>query len=211
MTRTLASLAAVLGAAVLVVVAADVLRWERQLEGDDRRFAVAPASSGLWSPPVAVPGDAAARLVGVRDDVAYRRALRRFWPVRPGQVLVSPELEAQRGQVEAELARVSSASEGKRRAHALNLLGLFVVHRYHSGGFGSGTAPTDPAERQATLRQAIGLFQSAIEADPATRDAKRNLELLLRDPGAQEFLVDTPSGQAAEGQGTGAGRGGTGY
>ena len=205
------SLASILAAAVLVVVAADALRWERQLEADDRRFTVSPVAPGLWAPPTLVPGDGSARMLGVRDDVAYRRTLRRFWPVRPGQVLVSPELEAQRGQVEAELARVSSASEGKRRAHALNLLGLFVVHRYHSGGFGSGTAPTDPAERQATLRQAIGLFQSAIEADPATRDAKRNLELLLRDPGAQEFLVDTPSGQAAEGQGTGAGRGGTGY
>lgn len=211
MRRTLLSLAALAGAVLLVALASDALAWERHVAADDRRFTAAPASPRLWSPPVVLPGRAAERVLAVGDDVEYRRMLRRYWPVRPGRALLSPELEAQRGQVEAELARVSAAAAGPRRAHALNLLGLFVQNRYAMATGGTASAPPDPAERAMVFRQAVGLYQAAVEADPANADAKRNLELILRTPPAAEFIGDDPSGSAAEGSGTGAGRGGSGW
>ena len=211
--RALLAAAALVGAALLGALAVDALRWERRVAGDDLRFRAAPASSSLWRADALLPFAASQRLLGLRDDVGYRGSLRRFWPVRPGQAIVGPELEALRGQVQAELARISRSSpEGARRSHVLNLLGVLTIGRYYGTAYGVGSlGPTDPAERASVLRTALGLFQSAIEADPGNADAKLNLELLLRDPGAPEFLVDTPGGQAAEGRSTGAGRGGSGY
>lgn len=211
--RSVLSLAAVAGAALLVLLAVDAMRWERRLKADDARFAAAPMSVQLWQAQALLPAGATQRLLGLRDDVAYRRALRQFWPVRPGRPIMGPELETLRGVAETDLARISrSSTEAAPRAHLLNLLGVLTIGRYYGSYYGfTGGGPTDPAERALVLRTAIGLFQSAIEADPGTVDAKLNLELLLRDPGAQQFLVDTPAGSAAEGRATGAGAGGGGY
>jgi hypothetical protein len=212
--RALVSLAALGGAALAVAVAADALRWEQRLATDDRRLVAGPASPGLWQPAPLLPFSASARLLGLREDVEYRRTLRRFWSVRPGQPIVGPDLEALRGQVESELARHGrDTSVAERRSHVLNLLGVLTVGRYYGTNFGAGTsgAPSDPAERAAIVRTALGLFQAAVEADGGNRDAKLNLELLLRDLGASEFVADTPAGQAEGGRGTGAGRAGAGY
>lgn len=213
MRRVLLSLAALAGAALLVALAVDALRWEHRLSADDARLETAPASERLWDPAPLLPFASSERLLGLPDDVEYRRTLRRFWPVRPGQAIIGPELEAQRGQVEVELARLARARTDERRSHALNLLGVLTVGRYYGVNLGAGTsgAPSDPEERATIVRSAAGLFQAAIEAEPGNRDAKLNLELLLRDQPVAEFLADQPSGTAAEGQGTGAGRGGSGY
>jgi hypothetical protein len=208
------SLVAVVGAALLALVAVDALRWEHRLRADDRLFETAPASERLWHPGPLLPFSAAERLLDLRDDVEYRRTLRRFWTIRPGVAIIGPDLEALRGQVEAGLARhARDDSTSGRRSHTLNLLGVLTVGRYYGVDFGAGTsgAPADPAERLSVIRQSVGLFQAAVEAHGNNRDAKLNLELLLRDQGAAEFIADSPTGQAAEGQGTGAGRGGSGY
>lgn len=213
MTRTL-SLASIVAAAVLVLVAVDALRWEHRMAADDRRLETAPASERLWHPSPLLPFSASERLLGLEEDISYRRTLRRFWTIRPGQAIMGPELEALRGQVEAELARHSrETSLAARRSHVLNLLGVLTIGRYYGVNYGAGTsgAPSDPAERVSVVRSAAGLFQAAVDVDGGNADAKLNLELLLRDQPAAEFLADTPTGQAAEGQGTGAGRGGSGY
>jgi hypothetical protein len=213
MTKVL-SLVSVGVAAVLVLVAVDALRWEHRMAADDRRLETAPASERLWHPGPLLPFSASERLLGLDEDVAYRRTLRRFWTIRPGQAIMGPELEALRGQVEAELARHSrETSLAARRSHVLNLLGVLTIGRYYGVNYGVGSsgAPSGPAERASVVRSAAGLFQAAVDVDGGNADAKLNLELLLRDLPAAEFLGDTPTGQAAEGQGTGAGRGGSGY
>lgn len=213
--RALSVVAAVAGAALLVALAVDVLRWDRALAADDLRFRASPAAAqGLWQPDVLLPFGATRRALGLDDDLAHRGALRRFWPVRPGQVVSGPELEAQRGQVQAELGRISRLDpDDRRRSRAMNMLGVLTVGAYYTSYYGFGAVgPGDPNERASVLRNAIGLFQNAVVTDPGNAEAKQNLELLLRDAGAAEIVVDDPSGQAAEGESAGAGlRAGSGY
>jgi hypothetical protein len=120
--------AAPVAAALLVVVALDALRWDRRLDGDDLRFRAAPASEGLWKTDALLPFHATRRLLGLGDDVAHRESLRRFWPVRPGQIIFGPEQEALRGEVQAEIGRISRTDpDRRRRARAMNMLGVLTL------------------------------------------------------------------------------------
>ena len=201
-----------MASALLVVVAIDTLRWARTIEDDDRRFVAAPASQGLWEADTLLPDAASRRMLAVGDDVSYRRTLRLYWPVRPGQPIVGPEAEIARGRVQTELSQLARAdADPAQRSQALTALGVLTVGVYYSTYYGSSGGPQDAAERAQVLRTAIGLFQGAIEADPGNAEAKRNLELLLRDQSAAQIVGDDPSGNAAEGDAPGAGRAGSGY
>ena len=116
--------------------------------------------------------------------------------------IYGPRLENLFGEAQVAVGRLSRDDPDRaRRSRALNLMGVFQISRN----------VTDSAERVAVLRLGIGLFQGSVRLDESNADAKYNLELLLRDAGAAVLSGDVPSGQAGEGERSGAGRAGSGY
>jgi hypothetical protein len=197
------ALAALLAVA-LIVLAVDVLRWQSRLASGDVAFEAAPRTPGdRWAGGAVLPFWFAEPALGIDDDLAYRDGIQLFARVEPGEVQIyGPRLENILGEAQVAIGRLSRDDpELGRRSRALNLMGVFQISR----------TVTDSAERIAVLRQGIGLFQGAVRLDESNADAKYNLELLLRDAGAAVLSGDVPSGQAAEGERSGAGRAGTGY
>ncbi len=199
----IAALLAVPAALVLAAVAVDVVRVPSQLEADDVSFEAAPRrQAGLWDGLGFLPGRPGARLLGIEDDLAYRRTLAIWVRVPPGTEIYGPELENLRGRLQSQLAETSAAdSNTRRRSQLLNLLGALSLE----------TRSVDPNESENVLRKAIATFRSAIEVDPSNQDAKINLELALRNAKAINLPGTDPDAGAAQGALSGQGRAGSGY
>lgn len=160
-------------AVLLVLVARDVGHWETTIrEGD-----VAAAARGAgprMSPAVdeTLPFSPARTLLGIDDDVRFRRAVtlfRRAYP-RGEEFQGSPEGAAARIRAETALATVIRKDGNRRRASvASNLLGILTVV----------DAAAAPAEG-AVIDRSVVEFQNAIRLDPSNAQAKTNLELLLQ-------------------------------
>jgi hypothetical protein len=154
---------------VLLLLALDVARAERQLAADDARFLTQPRISGYWRDTGLLPFGAGRRLLGAEDDVAHRRAVQRFWLGRPGDGLTpTPARLAQRAQAQAELAQ-TEADGGPGASQTATLLGVLAL-----------LTPPDQAERTQVVRAAGGAFRRAIVLDAANDDAKFDLESILR-------------------------------
>ncbi len=200
--RVLLVLAALLvfaGAAALGLLARDVRQWERTLVRDDFAFRDAPVRSGLFESDERLPG--AARLVlGIDDDLAFRRALELLWmsvtPNSTAQALGPRELRRAAELALAELAQ--SDPDSRRRSQATNLLGVLSVDRR---GETPGQVTSD------RLESAIVSFRTAVILDDRNEPAKYNLELALlsRDPGTDENIPRSSGGEGA------LGRAGSGY
>jgi hypothetical protein len=159
-------------ALVLAVVGIDVLRTPGELTDDDRKFQTAPAREpGLWEVGF-LPADGSERLLGLEDDVAFRRLAATYLDVEPGEVdyVDIPELESLRETTQAELDRKSrSEPDPLRRARLLTLYGVMRLDE----------RPTDEAGREEMAREAAAAFRAALDLDPANVDAMTNLEALL--------------------------------
>jgi len=190
-------------ALVLAALAVDVVRVPGELEADDVSFEAAPRrQAGLWDGLGFLPGRPGAELLGVEDDLAYRRTLAIWVRVPPGTEIYGPELENLRGRLQSQLAETSAAdSNPRRRSQLLNLLGALSLE----------TRSVDPNESENVLRKAIATFRSAIEVDPSNQDAKINLELALRNAKAINLPGTDPDAGAAQGSLSGQGRAGSGY
>jgi len=201
--RLTLGLATVLGIA-LVVLAADVVVTSRAIDADDFRFQAASArQAGLWRNLGLLPADATTHALGVEDDLAYRRATSLFARSRPGRApYPGPQLAALRGQAALALTRASQAeTSAARRSQLLNFLGTLPLDRRIQ----------DQAERANVLQTAIGIFESAVRADPENADAKTNLELVLRISNAASVPANEPSGERGGGTRSGSGTTGGGY
>jgi hypothetical protein len=207
--RRLLPAAAVLAvplAVVLVLLAVDVLQVNAAVEDDDVRFQARPTlPSGLWEQEGFLPAGVARSVVGVDDDLRYRRAAWLFARVQPGRLTTttgSPEQDALHAGAETKLIDASRAEpDPHRRSRLLNMLGLLALDRYAQ----------DPADRINIVRSAVDSFQSAIKADPSNSDAKFNLELVLRDFETAEAAGTSPDRGANRGRQAGLGRDGSGY
>jgi hypothetical protein len=157
----------------LLLLAVDVHRWQSRMAADDVAFRTEPRRNDLWSPPQLFPG-VARGLLGVRDDVESREALRIF---KLGQTrklfyLAGPQLIAYRSAAQALLTRnIDHDTNPTRRAQAHNLLGVLELIAVGGG---------DPQTRQRYLPRAAENFRNAILLDEQNEDAKFNLELTLR-------------------------------
>ena len=67
----------VVAVAALVALAADVLRWDRGLRDGDMAYGAGAAVA--WQPDTLLPRGASASLLGVSDDMDYRRAVDQFF------------------------------------------------------------------------------------------------------------------------------------
>lgn len=208
MTRAVAlragAILALLTAAVLVVFAVDVLRWEQLLSEQDVRFRAVPEQTRYSEPSGILPLGIAEKAVAGRDDVAFRRQLEAFTRVRPGVFVDALRFEQLRGQAQLELARLSRVDpDPRRRSRAANMIGVLALDPQ--------LAPTVQEDFTTVVQGAIDAFRSAVEIDPSNADGKRNLELALRIPGTASLPPNAPSGSRDVGKTAGLGTPGSGY
>jgi hypothetical protein len=173
--RILALAAAVCAAltVVLVLLARDVDRWETTMRAAD---VAASASGPLARKPPRVEEtllfSPARGLLGLGDDVGFRRAVALFRGAYPrdDEVQRSPEGGAARIRAETALASVIRTDGNRRRAStASNLLGILTV-------VDAASAPT----ANGAIDRSVVEFQNAIRLDPSNAEAKANLELLYQ-------------------------------
>jgi hypothetical protein len=199
-------IACLVGAVAAFSLAHDVLSLRTTLRGDDVRYRAVPGET-LWVPRQLVPGGVARTLMGVDDDLLFRRALRATrlsHPEQPG--FSDASYVVNRNEATAWLTDiVLHDSSATRRSEAANLLGVLSF----------SDAIADYANRQRLLSSAAGRFRQAIAFDPANDDAKLNLELTLSRSRGLELSESgggtnpAPGGKGAKG--AGAGEAGSGY
>jgi hypothetical protein len=192
-------------AAVVLVLAVDVSRWEQTMRGDDLEYA-ARTGTPDWDATETVPFGAARRLLGVDDDRELRRAVLAYRTVSDAGPALNPGTARRaRGDAEISLANVASAQSGAQASQASNLLGILAFADSTSGG---------ALGRSAPVERSLGAFENAIRLDPGSDAAKYNLELVLRLLEARgERPGGTPTAGARGGgrRGAGGGTPGRGY
>ena len=196
---------AVAAAVVLALVGLEAFRWEARVANDDARFAAEPLANDLWSADEGLPLAPARRLLGVDDDLRYRRAVSLYTRSRPGEpTQFNPQRESLRGAAQRELTDISRTdSNAERRSQASMLIALL--------GLGRGDLFQSSEERLTVQRTALGNLQIAVALDPDNAEAKRNLELLLTSIGEPPSGATDAGGTADTGDQGGVGRSGSGY
>jgi hypothetical protein len=182
---------ALAAAAFLAVLAADVLSWRGQLQRADLRFNAVPGDIRVWEPGTRLPTSWSRALLGLSDDVAFRRALQRFRLGRPGEPARDAHDVAVRSEADLALRNLAdSDGNATRRSRALLLSGVLQLEDARSNG----------PRAAASLRRALDELRAAIRIDPQNEDAKYDLELVLRllrstgGQGEQQQQGPRPSG-----------------
>ena len=164
-----AVVALVAAAAVLVAVAADVLRWDRTMRDDDIAYAAGGAPS--WEPNTLLPAGLTRGALGLADDVAYRGTVDQFWKSEPRAPLQVFTDVTRRTAAERRIARLmEDETSASRRSALATLRGALLLEE----------ARNSPVQRHVFLRRAIEQFQRASELDPGNADAVFDLELALK-------------------------------
>ena len=165
----LAVVGLVAAAAVLVALAADVLRWDRTMREDD--VAYAARADATWSPSTLLPVGLSRTALGLEDDLEFRGAVDQFWKSDPRAPLQVFTDVTRRTAAERRIARLMEAEErADRRSVLATLRGAFLLEE----------ARNSPVQRYVFLRRAIEQFRRAAELDPANADAIYDLELALK-------------------------------
>jgi len=157
-------------ATIAALAAHDAGAWGSSLRAGD--IALSEGGTPSWRPQELAPLGLARRLLGVDDDLAFRRALALFRRARTGIPSFDNGLQgtALRVEAETELARaIRNDADTRRASVAANLLGVLSV-----------LDATSPAGSQTPIERSIFEFQDAIHLDPANEQAKTNLELLYQ-------------------------------
>ncbi|HYK07569.1 MAG TPA: hypothetical protein VEW11_07340 [Gaiellaceae bacterium] len=202
----------VLVAVFLALVAVDVARSRSAIPADDVRFAAGAPTSG-WSPRAVAPFGAGERLLGVRDDVAFRHMLRTLRASKLLDYTVSdPMLAIKRTELAERLESIAVHDpDPVLRSRAMSLLGVVSVVSWNS----TPSQGTQQLDRSELLLAAIASFEQAIGLDPENDDAKYNLQLMLqRGQGLLPTEAAAGKNPAAGGKGSrgaGAGAPGSGY
>ncbi len=191
-------------AAVLVVFAVDVVRWNRSLAAEDVRFLASPGQSRYSEPATLLPFGLTEAALAASDDLAFRLQLQGYARVRPGAVVDVQRVQALRAETQLGLAGLSRTDPAtERRSRAANMVGVLALDER--------LAPRDPEALADLITGAISSFRSAVELDPANSDAKLNLEQALRIAKAASLSGDAPSGGRNRGERAGLGQSGSGY
>ena len=198
-------LVALAGSVLLLLVAVDARAWSDAIRDDDAVFRVTPKAAA-WDPEERAPFGISRRVLALDDDLALRRAIERFQLARLQSTFFNPSASLQASKARAQIALAAVERDDPRardKSIAANLLGVLAFQE----------ARGDPNGAAAAIRRAAQAFRRAILADGSNEDAKANLELIVRLQQANNALRRQQNGifGNARGQGTGAGRGGSGY
>jgi hypothetical protein len=186
MIRRLAAAAAMLAvAAFLVLLARDAWHWQRAVRDGDTRAAIAPVSPDAWQADATLPAGLARRLLGIDDDLAFRRIEMRA--IRIASRPQSTKTQQQRSIVETALGRIARTdTDPVRAARAADYLGVLLYTDPPSPDQAANAYqdPTQagPSNQQTPEQKAMAQFLNAVRLDPGNDNAQRNLELMLRQP-----------------------------
>jgi hypothetical protein len=201
-----AALCALVAGVLALALAVDVGRLEQAVAVDDARFVARPLAGGYWPEDGRVPFGAAVRLLGLRDDVAHRRAVQAFWISGPRRPLAQRKRRvAERARAQRLLAALEAGAKTPEREGQVALL---------RGVLALVAAPAE-GDRRSLVLAAADSFRRAIVADPGLDDAKFGLEAILRNtsnaagPGQGEGTGGTRKG--GEPSGANVDRAGEGY
>jgi hypothetical protein len=191
----------------LGLLAVDVGRWRDAMLAGDIRYRGAPREADLWVPATVVPLGAAEELLGVEDDLAFRRAVRALRLARLRDTIVSdPAIALARNEAQTRLEAIASGrGEPTRRSRAANLLGVLGLARLI----------TEAEDRAALLESTLASLELALALDPGNDEAKFNLELALQRSRGSRLTESSsgsnPSPGGTGAKGAGAGQPGSGY
>lgn len=205
MIRRLIAAAVMLAAAVvLLLLARDAWHWQRAMRNADARAAIGYVAPAAWNAQTTLPSGFVRGLLGVDDDVAFRRTIVQALYTNAHK----PTTEARRGRsiVESALARVSrNDANPVRAAAAADDLGVLLYFDPPTPANAANPYrnPDDaaPSGAQTPTQKALAQFELAVRLDPANATAQRNLETLLRASQAPK-KQQTPRSGAGERRGT---------
>jgi len=168
--RAGAAAVCVAAAVILVLLAIDSRAWSARFPADDLRYRRDASAPKLWSVGGLSPFGLDRKLLGIRDDLAYRRALREFRLGRPLEPVFTTAATTHRVQAQIALTDVvAMPGHATRASQAANLLGVL----------GFAMATQDVGQRATFLNNAVTAFRQAIALDPSNDDALFNLEYAL--------------------------------
>ena len=153
---------------LLAFLAADVRAWEETFRKGDLLYRSKPLGAKPWTTQDRLPLEPARRLLGVRDDVVFRRGIRLYdISTQERSSLGFSRTPRPVGPARRLLRLTEAGHEDPRmRARATNFLGVLA---YERGAFLD----------EAFSRQAVRLFRRAVQTDPGNEEAKFNLELMM--------------------------------
>ena len=167
--RAAAAAACIAAAVLLVLTALDARAWSRRISADDLRLRRDPTANDLWRPRELAPFGLARSLLGIDDDLGYRRALREFRVARPLEPMFSTESTTRRVEAQLGLSNVlAKRGDAERRTQVANLLGVL--------GF---SLSMQDSSNGVSADGAVSAFRRAIGIDPQNDDALFNLEYAL--------------------------------
>jgi hypothetical protein len=203
--RLALAVVALVAAVFAALLASDLRSWRDGIRDGDTEYAQSPASA-TWNTPTILPFHLARGILGISDQIAFRRAAQTFVPVHAlGNGFDNGYSESRaRADLEIVLANLARGSDRTRDAAADNMLGILAF----------ADTQTTGAAQPAPVERAVADFQSAVQLDPTNTDAKFNLEWLQRQLVAHGTRTGntSSSGGAKRGhKGAGGGAPGRGY
>ena len=170
MLRIAGGVAIAVLAVAVALVAEDVRRWPARVEAGDVRFVARAGGRDPWRPTDRVPFRLGDDMLGVRDDLDFRRALALFRAAqaRNGRS-ASERLQLLGGAENVLLDLEQEERDRARRAAVANLLGGVYFESSQASPLGAGEL----------LDSSVDAYRRAVRLDPSNADAKFNLELLL--------------------------------
>jgi hypothetical protein len=187
-------------AVLLVLLARDVDRWQTAMRAGD--VGASPASESRQVEE-ALPFSPARRLLGLDDDVVYRRAAALFRRAygQNEEVGRTSEGAGARIRAEAALAEAIRTEEDRARASAASTL-LGVLAFIDTANAQAGTA---------AVERSVLAFQEALRLDRSNADAKTNLELLFQTVASTSSVRGRERFQRSADAGASASEAGHGY
>jgi hypothetical protein len=196
----IAATVALVLAAVLALLAADVRTWRDTLRADDLRVQLSPSSQVDWDTSTLLPTGIARSVLDIDDDRELRRGIAAFRAADRARGFARPRV---RGAAEAALAEVAASNDAHAHAsQAFDLLGILAFSDSTSG------------RRATPVERSLAAFDNAVRRDPGNTAAKYNLELLLRlleAEGERRGPNPTPGPRGSGRRGAGTGSPGQGY
>jgi hypothetical protein len=209
MTRLVAAAVMLVAAVFLVLLARDAWHWQRAVEDADARARLVGVGPDAWSADTALPSGVTERLLGLEDDLRFRRiATRALHAASSTPTSGSPK---QRALLETALARLVRRDPDKARAsRAADLLGV-LLYRDPPPPDDAPNAYLDPSQtgpssQQTPEQKATAQFETAVRLDPLNANAQANLELMLRQPQppSQQGTPQAGAGERFGNKGSGA-------
>ena len=149
----------------------DLRSWQDGVRNGDAQYLQNPASAA-WTAPTFLPFHLARGIIGISDQIAFRRAAQTFVAVHAlGNGYDNGFSESRaRADLEIILTTIARGHNRARDSAADNLLGILAFSDSQTRG----------AAKPAPVERAVADFQSAVQLDPENTDAKFNLEWLHR-------------------------------